>query len=134
TTLGSMTMSSTAITQGSRLAHRNLTRARVSCNRFAEKRWVSGVAPCFALVIASCALDDGGKQKILEAVRRDSAAYCFEASKEGCEFSVGVMPDGWSVLALPILRSEDGERSYVPGAFQAYSYSKEGQLVRTMPG
>jgi hypothetical protein len=91
-------------------------------------------AYCFVLVIAGCAPDDGGKQMILEAVRRDSAAYCSELSKEGCEFSVGTSPEGWAVMALPILRSENGERSYAPGVFQTYSYSKEGRLLGTMPG
>ena len=70
----------------------------------------------------------------MEAVRRDSAAWCYEKSKEGCEFSVGPSRDGWSVMALPIQRSEDGKRVYVPGMFQTYSYSREARLLETMPG
>jgi hypothetical protein len=86
-----------------------------------------------AFVAVGCASGDD-KAEVLEAVKKDSAAWCYEKSKEGCEFAVGPSPNGWSVMALPILRSEDGQRVYVPGMFQTYSYSKEGQLLETMPG
>ena len=87
-----------------------------------------------ALVAVGCASHDGGKAKVLAAVERDSAVWCHESSKEGCEFSIAPSRDGWSVMALPILRSEDGKRGYVPGAFQTYSYNKEGKLLETMLG
>lgn len=85
------------------------------------------------LIAAGCGSADG-EARVLEAVKRDSAAWCNEQPKEGCEFSVRTSRDGWSVLALPILRSEDGKRGYAPGAFQTYSYSKEGELLEIMPG
>jgi hypothetical protein len=81
-----------------------------------------------------CTSHEDGKAQVLAAVERDSAVWCHESSKEGCEFSVVPSRDGWSVMARPILRSEDGKRVYVPGAFHMYSYNKEAKLLETMPG
>jgi hypothetical protein len=71
---------------------------------------------------------------ILEAVQRDSATYCSGRANEGCEFSIVKTPDGWGVMAKPIVRAENGERVYVPGLWQSYSYDEHGNLLREMPG
>jgi hypothetical protein len=76
--------------------------------------------PMALLVVVSCARDEG-QRKIIETVKRDSVAYC-SRSKEGCEFTVGKRPDGWGVMVFPIVRSESGERVYIPGVFRSHSY------------
>lgn len=83
-------------------------------------------------LVGACAKDDG-RQRIIEAAKRDSANYC-SRSKEGCELSVVKRPDGWSVMAFPIIRAEHGERVYMPGMFNSYSYSESGELLGVMPG
>lgn len=84
------------------------------------------------LVVVSCARDEG-QRKIIEAAKRDSVVYC-SRSKEGCEFTVVMRPDGWGVMAFPIVRSESGERVYIPGVFRSYSYDVNGNLLREVPG
>jgi hypothetical protein len=72
--------------------------------------------------------------KILDAAKREAAAGCKKPNGGGCEFSVTRTQDGWSVHVEHIIRSESGERVYLPGAFHSYSFDKEGNLVGTSPG
>jgi hypothetical protein len=89
-------------------------------------------APALLFLLTACVNDDS-ERRIIEAAKRDSAAYCAR-SKEGCEFSVVREADGWSVIAYPFVRAENGERAYVPGMFRSYSYDKNGNLLREVPG
>ncbi len=74
------------------------------------------------------------EKAILEVAKRDSAEYCSKRSREACEFSIVKTPDGWGVMAIPITRSEDGRRVYVPGLWHSYSYDDKGNLLREMLG
>ena len=93
------------------------------------KRWLTATL----VLLVSCS-KSGPEDKIIEQARRDSALYCAKRSKEGCEFSIVRTPTGWGVMAMPISRSENGERHYVPGAWRSYSYDDHGKLTKEMPG
>jgi hypothetical protein len=87
-----------------------------------------------ALVLFVSCAKNAPEDITIEHARRDSELYCSERSKEGCDFSVVKTPSGWGVMAMPILRSENGERGYVPGAWRSYSYDDHGKLTKEMPG
>ena len=86
-----------------------------------------------AVTLSACAAESPEGQ-IMQRSKSDSAAYCSERSEEGCEFSIVRTPEGWGVMAHPIVRRENGERGYVPGLWRSYSYDKDGKLLREMPG
>ena len=86
-----------------------------------------------AMALTSGCTSGSDRERILRAVRQDSAKFC-STSKEGCEFRIIATADGWSVDALPIRRDERGARGYAPGDFESYHYDKQGKLLSTMPG
>jgi hypothetical protein len=90
------------------------------------------IALALLSLLTACVKDDS-ERRIIEAAKRDSAAYCSH-SKEGCEFSLVRRPDGWGVMAFPVTRAENGERVYVPGMFRSYSYDNRGKLLGEVPG
>ena len=87
-----------------------------------------------AVTLSACAADEGPEAQIMQRAKSDSAVYCSRRSKEGCEFSIVRTPEGWGVMAHPIVRSDNGERGYVPGLWRSYSYDTDGKLLREMPG
>jgi hypothetical protein len=84
-------------------------------------------------LLSACAQKDP-RDAIIEIAKQDSAKYCSGRAKEGCEYSIVKTPDGWGVIARPIVRDANGERSYTPGLWQSYSYDGDGKLLRDMPG
>src|SRR5262245_11494347 len=84
-------------------------------------------------LLVACGHGDPDKA-IIQIAKRDSAMYCSERSKEGCEFSIVKTRDGWGVMAHPIVRSDNRQRAYVPGLWRSYSYDNQGKLLREMPG
>jgi hypothetical protein len=87
-----------------------------------------------ACSVACCTKERSEEEEILAAAKREAAATCEGPKKHGCEFSVSRVGDGWSVMVVPIILSDNGERVYIPGVFHTYSYNKEGHLVATTPG